>query len=107
MDCLVVQIVRYVDDYQPGWVACEFDDAEGLRHTIVDKVPIVTTKDLRATSQYPQPGLVPCKVLRRWQDALGRELIRINLEPYGINSTEDLSEFIVLPKQISTTEKNS
>ena len=28
---LAVEIVRFVDDYQPGIVACEFFDAEGYR----------------------------------------------------------------------------
>ena len=104
MEFLSVQIVRYVSDDFPGWVASEFEDTEGRRHTIVDKVPIVTTKDLLVAGEYPQSGLVRCKILQRWQDAVGRELVRISLEP-GVNSTEELSEFIVFPEQICTIDK--
>ena len=41
-----VQIVRFVDEYQPGIVACEFLDAAGHCHTIIAKVPLVSMKDL-------------------------------------------------------------
>ena len=37
---LALEIVRWVEDYQPGIVACEFVDADGRRHTVVGKVPI-------------------------------------------------------------------
>ena len=37
---LAVQIVRFVDECQPGVVACEFVDADGHLHTLIDKVPI-------------------------------------------------------------------
>ena len=102
LDQLAVQIVRFVDDAQPGWVACEFLDAHGHTHTLIDKVPIFTDKILEATSVYPQPGSVGCEVLARWKDASGRELLRVSTaKPCWITSTEELSEFVVLPSQIS------
>jgi hypothetical protein len=36
---LALQIVRFVDDYQPGVVECEFIDANGRPHTFIGKVP--------------------------------------------------------------------
>jgi len=99
---LAVQIVRFVDDTQPGRVACEFKDAEGRRHTLVDKVPIFSSKLLDAASNYPQWGLVRCEVMKRWQDDRGRELARISMaRPDDIESTEGLSEFVVLSAQLS------
>lgn len=53
---LVVSIIRFVDDTQPGVVACEFEDAEGRRHTVIDKVPIFTCEPLDAESIYPKLG---------------------------------------------------
>jgi hypothetical protein len=95
---LAVQIVRFVDDAQPGWVACEFLDAHGRTHTLIDKAPIFTDKMLEATSVYPQLGSVGCEVLARWKDASGRELLRVSTaKPCWITSTEELSEFVVLP----------
>jgi len=99
---LAVQILRFVDDAQPGWVACEFDDAAGRLHVIIDKVPIFTDKMLDATSVYPQPGWVGCEILARWKDASGRELLRVSTATPGwVNSTEELSEFVVLSSQVA------
>jgi len=49
-------------------------------------------------SVYPTTGKIPCEVLERFQDATGRELVRVSTEnPCGIDSAEGLSEFIVFP----------
>jgi len=91
---LSVQIVRFVDESFPGWVACQFTDASGRVHTIVEKYPIVAAEMLDADSQYPQPGAVECEVLERSEDARGRKIVRVGMP--GIESTEGLSEFVVL-----------
>jgi hypothetical protein len=99
---LSVQIVRFVDDRFPGWVACEFVDANSLRHVLIDKVPVFTDEPLDAASSYPQPGSAPCEVLARWQDTQGRELVRVTIaRPVGMESTEGLSEFVVAGAQLS------
>jgi hypothetical protein len=98
---LSVQIVRFVDDSFPGWVACEFEDADGHRHTLIDKVPGFTEMMFDSTSIYPQDGYVACEVVERWSDTEGRDLVRINTEkPYGISSTQGLSEFVILSSQL-------
>ena len=96
MTCLVLQIVRFVDEYQPGIVACEFHDALGLVHTLVDKAPYFSEEDFWRDSQYPQPGDVPCEVLKRWQDASGRRLARIT----SLESTTGQKEFTVFESQL-------
>jgi hypothetical protein len=99
---LAVQIVRFVDDTQPGVVAAEFVDAIGRCHTLIDKVPIFSEARLDAASAYPQPGAVRCEVLLRKKDAQKREIVRIStLRPDSIKSTEGLSEFEVRPPQLS------
>jgi hypothetical protein len=99
---LSVQIVRFVDGHQPGWVACEFKDAEGRQHTLIDKVPIFTSEDLKADSAFPKPGRMPCEILGRWRDANGRELVRISTEkPLDNKSAEGLSVFVVSAAEIS------
>ncbi len=98
---LAVQIVRFVDDYQPGIVACQFVDADGRRHTLIDKAPIFSAETLDADSRYPRPGAAR-SVLKRRCDACGRELASISTaDPYSIESSEGLSEFVVLQTQIS------
>ena len=97
---LVVQIVRFVDhEPQPGLVACEFVDSEQRRHAIIDKL-IFSATLLDDRSAYPQLGSVPCEILAHWRDARGRDLIRVRTGGGGIESTEGLSEFVVLPTQL-------
>ncbi len=99
---LAVQIVRYVDDHQPGWVESQFVDAKGQCHTFRDKVPGFTAEHLGPESAYPQPGQVRCEALSQSQDALERTLIHISTaRPDDIESTEGLSEFEVLSEQLS------
>ena len=47
----MVQIARFFDSHQPGWVECEFVDAEGRGSLITEKVPVVTAEDLDADSE--------------------------------------------------------
>ncbi len=82
---LQVNIVRFVDAYQPGIVACEFVDATGLIHTIIDKVPMFTADSLDQDSPYPQRGKARCEVLRSFEDVTGRSLIQVSLsQPDGL-----------------------
>jgi len=99
---LAVQIVRFVDESFPRWVASEFVDAEGQVHTFIAKVPIFSIDDLNASTEYPQPGIIRCEVLDRWKDPSGKELIRVTTDkPDSVESTEGLSEFVVMPIQLS------
>src|SRR5438876_793580 len=76
---LAVTIVRFVNDCQPGIVACEFVDAADRRHTLIDKIPIFSVDaSLGADSKYPQPGVVRCTILKHWSDARGRKLVTIS-----------------------------
>ena len=99
---LLLKIVRFVDDYQPGFVACEFTDSNGYLHTIIDKVPTFTSDYLESTSSYPRAGAARCEVLESFRDDTGRALVRITIDrPDGIESTQGVSEFLVLESQVS------
>jgi hypothetical protein len=102
MRCLVVEIVRFADEHQPGWVECEFVDANGRKHTVVEKVPIIASEeDLGPRSAYPQPGVIRCEVMRRWTDDQGRELARVSTEqPDWVETIEGASEFEVFASQL-------
>jgi hypothetical protein len=63
MPRLRVQIVRFVEAYQPGIVECQFRDANGQMHSIIGKMPCFTSAYLWFDSEYPQPGEVECLVL--------------------------------------------
>jgi hypothetical protein len=98
---LLLKIVRYADDDQPGLVACEFVDADGRLHTIIGNAPLFTRDSLGPGSHYPHPGIVHCEVLRSFLDDDGRALVRIKLERSDhIKSTQGLTEFVVLESQV-------
>jgi hypothetical protein len=98
---LRVSIIRFVDEHQPGFVECEFTDANGTVHTLVDKVPIFSMEELRSDSIYPKPGFARCEVLERSRDSRG-QLARVTIaKPDGLESSRQLSEFVVLESQLS------
>jgi hypothetical protein len=97
-----VDIVRFVEAYQPGIVSCEFWDAQCHRHEFVGKVDYFTAESLHEDSSYPQAGVIPCEVIERWKDTSGGELVRVSTgSPLDLESTEGLSEFVVMPHQLS------
>jgi hypothetical protein len=96
-----VEISRYVDDAQPGWVECWLTDAWARQWSFVEKVPVVTAADLDAMSPYPQPGVIACQVVARRRDAAGREVVTIDTgSPWSVESTTGDVRFDVLPEQL-------
>jgi hypothetical protein len=98
---LSVQVVRLVVEHQPDIVACEFIDADDRRHTLIDKAPIFGLP-MDADWIYPKPVAARCLVLSRYPDDLGRELVKISIaDPDYLESTDGVSEFVVLATQVS------
>ena len=95
-----VDIMRYTDDSQPGWVECYLTDAHGHRWSFVEKVPIVTAAYLDAASNYPQPGVIACEVVERRRDGR-REIMTIDTErPWHVESTTGETRFEVCSEQV-------
>jgi hypothetical protein len=89
-------------EHQPPMVACEFSDADGRRHTVIDKVLVFSEEWLDAASHYPQDSAVRCAVLAAWSDATGREMVKISTaNPDHVESTTEQTEFIVLRDQVA------
>jgi len=98
---LRVDIVRFVDAHQPGIVECEFADAEGERHKLIDKVPMFTNEDLWTDSIYPRPGVVGCRILGRLESDRSGENLRVTIAFLdGVESTKGKTEFTVFDSQI-------
>ena len=98
MPALAIEISRFVDEYQPGIVECTLVDAEGSRHTFVEKLPVVTQVNLWSNDSYPQPGAIPCEIEAEWTDLHGTALIRVSTErPFAVESTVGQCSFVVLP----------
>jgi len=81
-------------------------DAGGRRHSIIEKIPVVTAEDLDADSEYPRPGTVRCEIIKRNRDAKAQDFVCNNTDrPICIESTEGLSEFTV-PANLITSLKD-
>ena len=102
MKAIKVEITRFVDDSQPGFVECRFYDALDKEHLVIDKVPVVTLENLDAHSTYPRPGVIGCTVLKEYMDERGRNIISVTTEkPWAIDTTEGLTEFEILESQLT------
>ena len=71
-----IEIVRYNDDHQPGFVECRLTDFDGRVWSFEEKVPLVSYEYLDASSGYPRAGSVVCNVLSRDGD-----VVRVSVEP--------------------------
>jgi len=97
MTGLKLSIVRYIsDDPQPGIVECQFQDAYGRRWSLIEKTAVVSLDELDAHSIYPRQGVTECKIVQRFSDAAGQQMIRVNT----IESVEGVTQFDVLPESL-------
>ncbi len=95
-----VEITRFVDASQPGFVECKLIDASGHEHLFVEKVPVVTLEYLDENSFYPQSGVVACSIVET-KRVDNREVFRVNTEePWGVESTTGEVEFDVFREQL-------
>jgi hypothetical protein len=102
---LQVEIVRFVEECQPNIVETRFSDSDGRCHTFVDKSAIFSTDwGLDAATNYPQPGVIRCQILARWQVPAGPELVRVMTE---IESTEGVLEFVVRANQVLPSDSHA
>ncbi len=100
-EAIKVQIERFTDPHQPGWVECRLVDAFGVTHLFEEKVPVVTSEALSAESDYPRDGIVACEVLLRRAGPDGREVVTVDTErPWGVASKEGTTRFEVFRDQL-------
>ena len=91
-----VDIRRFVDDSQPGWVECVLTDAHGREWFFVEKVPVVSLELLDVNSDYPRPGVIACEVLEKRSCGNGKEVVRIDTErPWRVAATTGEMQFEV------------
>ena len=94
-------ILRFTDEWQPGWVECTFVDASGVSHFFEQKVPVVTVEDLDARSEYPRDGIIGCTILSVRGEEKGREIMTVDTElPWGIESKMNQTRFDVFRDQV-------
>ena len=102
MSSVAIQISRFVDEHQPGFVECTLIDAPGATHQFVEKAPVVSMLELHANSTYPCGGALECEVESEWVDESGCRLVRINTErPWNIESSTGETRFVILSSQLT------
>ena len=101
MVAIKVQIERFVDEAQPGWVECSLVDALGEEHRFIEKVPIVTSEQLDSTSRYPNVGEIACIVVGKRELDDGQTVFEVDTDaPWGVESTGKRTRFEVAPAQL-------
>jgi hypothetical protein len=95
-----VEITRFIDDSQPGFVEYRLVDAQQHEWFFEEKVPVVTSAYLDATSAYPNQGVIACRIIGS-RITNNQEIIIVDTtEPWGINSVCGKTQFEVLPDQL-------
>jgi hypothetical protein len=103
MPSLAVEIVRFVDEHQPGSVECKLVDVNNEVHLFMEKAPIVSTEDLWSASAYPRAGPIRCEVLASWNEG-NACLVKVTTEnPLAIESTTGQTKFVVLASQLNSS----
>lgn len=101
MRLLSIAIVRFINDEpQPGVVECELVDANGKVHRFVEKTAVVSSDHLFRDAAYPRPGVIACEVERSWVDENGQPLARVNTDPWGVESIDGVTTFVVFSSLI-------
>ena len=97
---LRVEITRWVDDADPGFVECRPVDTAGTAHFFIEKVPVVTTSPMDAKSDFPQPGSIACRIIERREQS-GRVVIVVDTQhPWDVESTLGEHRFMVFDDQV-------
>lgn len=102
MKAIKILVTSFIDDHQPGFVECKFYDALHNEHIVHDKVPIVSAKDLDATSKYPQDGIIVCEIIKQREDSNGKTIFTVTTaKPWGVDTIEGLTEFDLFEEQLT------
>jgi len=99
MICLRIDVIGFVDESFPGFIRCAFADANGKRHTFIEKIAVVTTENLWSDSVYPQQGTVPCGKVDSLEDGSGLARITIGVGD-SLDSPGYSEQFIVRESQL-------
>jgi hypothetical protein len=101
MPVVPVQIVQYLSDDFPGFVAAVLVDAFGNQHVFHDKAPVFACDPLNPDSRLPVTGWLGCEIGEQFTDDDGRKLCHIDTErPWHIESTTGEHRFVVAADSI-------
>ncbi len=98
MTSVLVTVSSFIDESFPGWVECWLEDAHGRRWKFNEKVPVVSAEALWTDSEYPKPGKIACRVLRKTADSSRRNVVTVDTG--GVETVEGCAIFEILAEQL-------
>lgn len=102
MRAIKISITKFISDDQPGFVEASFNDAWGHEYIVHDKVPIFTEMELDSHSNYPQEGVIACKILKEWEDENKRPIVTIDISsPWDVSTIDGRTAFDVLATHLT------
>jgi hypothetical protein len=103
---LLVTIIEYISsDSYPDWVRCRFEDVHGKEWPIKEKVPVVTSHGFDESTPLPHPAYVAVRILKRYLDAQGRDVVTVDTDAiWGIETEDGASVFDVFGSQVVESE---
>lgn len=99
-----VSITRIVDEAFPIFVECVFTDVAAKQHYFHVKLPVISEAHFSRNEELPAPARLRCTIVAIIVDADSgeRQAIVDTSRPWGEESTELRSEFIVFEKQLES-----
>ena len=106
LKAIKIKIIKFISDSQPGFVECIFYDALNKKHIVLDKIPVVTEKQLDVNSSYPQDGVIACEIITESRVQDGKRIVTIDTSrPWAVNTIEGVSQFDVLEEQLTELDR--
>lgn len=95
-----VNIIKIIDKSFPIFVECEFFDIYGTKHTIKEKLPIITTQETALSGDFPMRGFLRCVALKEGFEN-GEKIVRVSTKfPDDVETTEGIFIFDLSENQI-------
>jgi hypothetical protein len=98
---LKIKITKYISNDFPGFIECSFTDAFNKQWKIIDKIPVLTTKNIDKNNNFPIEEKIEVEAEKESIDKNGNKLITINInKPYGLKTINGENRFEVNINQI-------
>ncbi|MFA7417114.1 MAG: hypothetical protein WCZ19_01095 [Acholeplasma sp.] len=94
---LKVRVEKYISYEQPGFVLCTFNDVNGRKWRIVEKVPVLTAKNFQEDSLPIEGFYVAGEILSEEDNIISFSISK----PWGIETDDRETKFKIFRYQIS------
>jgi len=93
-----ITILNYIDN---GLVECELIDCKGKKWTFSAKPAMFSDQEINAKTEFPQTGMLPCKVETQRLDSNGKLVLLIDTIRWKLANVEAGGYFEVYDSQVN------